>query len=216
VARLNKRLALKPGSANHATPASASMQTATKVVYVAPVDRRGRPAASDIVTETVTGSCEEGSDVVAGPVYRCLANPGPADRHGGIADPCMAAVYDEKPTRTVLCMLDPWSRDVVKIVTRGLPKSPGPFAPGLTDPLGVRLTTGQDCLAAQGAHDEYRGRAVDYYCTGHPTLELLRGAHQSREPWTFDSVTDTPSGDHRPAPPVSVATAWYEGWPPAT
>jgi hypothetical protein len=187
----------------------------TKIVFVAPVDRTGRPLPSDVVTKTVRGGCEAGSDVVAGPVYRCFTAPFKGYPGGAVADPCMAAVYGRTPTDTVLCMELPWSPDVLRILTKGLPKSPGPFSRNLVFPLGVQLTTGQDCLAAQGAHDTYRDRVVDYYCRGRPTLELLRGVHKAHEPWTFDSLIETASG-RRVAPPVSVAVAWFEGWrPPA-
>jgi hypothetical protein len=78
----------------------------------------------------------------------------------------------------------------------------------------VGLTDGQDCLAAQGAHDEYRGRTVEYYCSAHPAVVLLGGMHRARQPWTFDSAAATSSG-YRMAAPATVAVAWFEGWPPA-
>ena len=203
------------GAALLAPTGGLAAAVATKVVLVAPVDRKGRPVPGDVLTNTVKGGCEAGSDVVEGPVYRCFTSPFKGYPGGAVVDPCMAATYDNAPTNIVLCMPLPWSHDVIEILTKGVPKSPSPFSRSRRHPLGVQLTTGQRCLAAQGAHNQYRGRVVDFYCRGNPALALLRGVHQSREPWTFDSVAQTGSS-YRTAPPASVAIAWYEGWPPTT
>jgi hypothetical protein len=184
--------------------------TATRIVYVAPVDARGHPVASDLILVATKGTCEAGSDSVPGPVYRCFNDD------NTVLDPCWAArgLVLDPHHRAVLCMPFPWSRYVVRLDSSGLPPSTQPVPRSLSFPWGVRLANGDNCIALQGAHDQYRGRVVDYACGSGYRLVLLRGMHHSHEPWTFDSaIWDGKS--YSPGPTETVSLAWYGGPAPA-
>ncbi len=183
----------------------ASDTTATKVLYVAPVNRSGHPLADVRIIIDVRGTCEPGSDSVPGPVYRCF------DAGNSILDPCWA---DRGHAGSVLCMEEPWSQSVVELDTRRLPTSTQLVPRSLSYPWGVKLANGEKCLAAQGAHDEYRGRVVDYSCGHRFHLVLLRGIDQSHEPWTYDSAVWT-GAKYIPGPTETVRIAWYGGPRPA-
>lgn len=184
----------------------ASSPDATKVIYVAPVDAQGRQLPSITVLVATKGSCEAGSDSVPGPVYRCFNDD------NNVLDPCWAArgLFLEKGHRSVLCMSYPWVPYVVRLDTPGLPVSTQPVPKSLSFPWGVQLVNGENCLAAQGAHDTYKGRVVDYYCGRTFRLVLLRGIHQSSEPWTFDSAIWN-GKTYSPGQPEPVRIAWYGG-----
>jgi hypothetical protein len=188
-------VAMAPG-----VPASGS--GATKVIYVSPVDRSGQPVPGVSIFIDVRGKCEAGSDSVPGPLYRCF------DVGNSILDPCWG---DAAQAGSVLCMEEPWSQTVVQLDTGGpLPSSNYPVPKSLGYPWGVKLANGEHCLAAQGAHDEYGGRVVDYACGKKYRLVLLRRMHQSHEPWSFDSAIWTGSKYHS-GPRETVQVAWYGG-----
>jgi hypothetical protein len=184
----------------------AASPAATKVVYVAPVNAQGRQLPSITVLVATKGSCEPGSDSVPGPVYRCFND------YNNVLDPCWAArgLILETSHRSVLCMSYPWVPYVVRLDTSGLPASTQAVPKSLSFPWGVKLANGENCLAAQGAHDNYKGRVVDYYCGRTFHLVLLRGIHQSSEPWTFDSAIWN-GKSYSPGAPQAVRTAWYGG-----
>jgi hypothetical protein len=184
---------------------SASGSPVTKVIYVAPVDRSGHPLSGVRITLHLTGgNCEPGSDSVPGPVYRCFVG-------NSILDPCWA---NSEHARAVLCMTEPWSQTAVELQTRRLPASTQPVPRSLRYPWGVKLANAKECIADQGTHDEYRGRVVDYSCGHAFQLVLLRGMHQSREPWTYDSAIRTGS-KYITGPTETVRIAWYGGPQPA-
>lgn len=189
----------------------AASATATKVVYVAPVDAQGRQLPSITVLVATKGSCEAGSDSVPGPVYRCFNDD------NNVLDPCWAArgLFPATSHRSVLCMEYPWVPYVVRLDTAGLPASTQAVPKSLSFPWGVKLANGENCLAAQGAHDNYKGRVVDYYCGRTFRLVLLRGIHQSSEPWTFDSAIWN-GKSYSPGPNEPVRIAWYGGPAPRT
>ena len=199
-----------PSPARAATagpPGSAVIPTApagpvTSVVYVAPVGSLEQPVPGLPVSRTLDGSCVSGSDSVQGPVYRCFSG-------NYVYDPCWAAATATIPTAAVLCMTAPWQASVVKIVTPGLPGVSAASGTDLDFPWAVQLTTGQRCLAVQGAHDHYNGKAVDFGCQG-SGLGLLRGADRSRALWSYQSVQQDGSA-RTPGPAVYVSIAWFGG-----
>lgn len=134
-------------------------------------------------------------------MYRCFFG-------NYVIDPCWAADYNSTPTRTVLCMPLPWSRDVVRLDTNGLPRPSGPVGHDLGSPWGVQLASGEKCGAVQPDR-EYRGRVVDHLCDMKSRLVLLGRIHRSREPWAFDSAIATGRGTSRdrPSPCASPGTA---------
>jgi len=179
----------------------------TNVVYVAPVDRRGSRVKTFKVVRRLYGRCEPGSDVLTVPVFRCLSGT-------GVYDPCWVVSDASAPNKVVWCLLQPWSRDVYRIVTRGLPAPGGSYKkPSLDFPWGIQLTTGQRCLAVQGTRDSYRGQAIDFYCTfpSKRLLGVLRGVDRHYPVWTY-RTTWVKSGRYTPGPTVKLRTAWY-GWP---
>lgn len=181
--------------------ASASGLSATKVIYVAPVNRGGQLLPDLNISLDVRGNCEPGSDSVPGPVYRCF-------EANSILDPCWA---ERSHPGSVLCTQEPWSKTVVQLDTgHRLPTSNTPVPKSLRYPWGVKLANGEECLAAQGAHDMFRGRVVDYSCGHAFHLVLLRGVHQSHEPWSFDSAIWT-GQSYVAGPSQTVKTAWYGG-----
>lgn len=180
---------------------SASGLSATKVIYVAPVNQSGQLLSTLRISLDVDGHCEPGSDSVPGPTYRCF-------EANSILDPCWA---DRSHAGSVLCMQEPWSETVVQLDTgHRLPASNYPVPKSLSYPWGVELATGEECLAAQGAHDMFRGRVVDYSCGHRFHLVLLRGMHQSREPWSYDSAIWT-GENYVTGPSETVKIAWYGG-----
>jgi hypothetical protein len=176
-----------------ASGALASGLSATKVIYVAPVNRSGQPLPGLRIFFDVRGHCEQGSDSVPEPTYRCF-------EANSILDPCWA---DAAQAGSVLCMEEPWSPIVVQLDTgHPLSASNYPVTKSLAYPWGVKLANGQECGAVQGAHDMFRGRVVDYFCGHGFHLVLLRGMHKSHEPWSFDSAIWTRE---------AVKVAWYGG-----
>lgn len=176
---------------------------ATKIMYVAPVNRHGVPLPGWRVTSRVRGTCDAGSDSVPGPVYRCFAG-------NSVLDPCWADRVEEG---TVLCPVEPWSGELVKLTTTaGLPPSTQRVPASLGFPWAVQLSSGKRCVAVQGAHEEYDGRVVGYTCVHglRHGLSLLRGMDRAHEPWTFDSASWT-GQEYVPGPTETVMIAWYGG-----
>lgn len=179
---------------------------ATAIAYVAPVDMVGRPLPGiKVVASSV--NCDEpggGSDSVGNvEVYRC--GPG--------LDPCW---YDA--AGGILCMQTPWDTSALHPVSTNVAFGVDVAPTDLDNPWGVQLTSGQRCIGAQGAHDVFRSRVVDYDCTGGPIkgLELLRGVNRSAPLWTYQTTIWNGTTEVA-GPVVAVATAWFAGpAPPQT
>jgi len=179
-------------------------QPGTELAEVAPVDAREQPVPGLTVSQTGDGTCEGGSDSVTGaPDYRCFSG-------NFVYDPCWAVASSTTPTKSVLCMTDPWDSSVVKIVTTTPLTETGPAKPDYSIPWAVRLTSGQQCLGAQGAHSQYAGQPVDFYCTG-SNMVLLGGIDQSAPTWTMKSLLSNGAGGFSTESTVQVSLAWYGG-----
>jgi hypothetical protein len=191
-------LAIAAGVAAAASPP-------TKLVFAAPVTSQHRQLSTDVVTSTHRGSCEPGSDVLTGPVYRCGFG-------NYVVDPCWAVQSGSAPATSVLCLLDPWSDHVIRLNTgKKLPRSPDAAVYSPAYPWAVQLDTGMRCLAAQGAHSYFGKRVIDYYCDQDGSIALLGGMKTTGGVARLDSVITT--GSHTKLGPVeAVATAWYGGW----
>jgi Protein of unknown function (DUF4232) len=112
-----------------------------------------------------------------------------------------------------------WPSGAVKIVASGLAAKISVGATALDYPWAVQLTTGQQCLAAQGAHDQYHGQPIDYGCSRSGSalaLELLRGVDHHGRLWSYQSVYRSNGSSCTPGPTVYVRTAWFAGPPPPT
>jgi hypothetical protein len=181
-----------------ATPGAtaAAATAATRQVHVAPVGPDGTATASFRVTSTATGAtCEPGSEAI-GQAYRCFAG-------NEVYDPCWA---EKASSPTVLCVGEPWAATAARLTVGGtLAPLAGP-APGPAPPWGVELADGQRCILLQGAHSEFGGQVIDYYCNPH--LSLLRGLTEAAPLWRARSVV-LADGQSRSGPPEVITTAWF-------
>ena len=192
-----------PSPTTARSPATTTTTTSTTAVdYIAPVSANGELAPNLTVSETLNGTCEPGSDAVSNaPVYRCFAK-------NGIYDPCWAVASSQTPTASVACW-GPWSTTVIEIVTPGLSASPYE-ATNLDYPLGVQLTSGQQCIAMQGAHGEADGQAINYGCgTTIGGLQLLGTPDRSAPLWKFEGVSDNGDGGYGSPQTVYVSLAFF-------
>jgi hypothetical protein len=180
----------------------------TRVVQVAPVDSAYQPLPGIAVhSRGVAEECGAGSDSV-GNAYRCFSGH-------GVYDPCWTDSASAVPA--VLCLGRPWEKRAYRftLAQGGLEPFYGPpLRIGTYEPWGVELTTGERCVAAQGAHDSFGHRVVDYYCEGkgggRDDRVLLRGIDRSHGRWQIDSATyNAKRGKYRSGPTVRIATAWY-------
>ncbi|MGO8957059.1 MAG: hypothetical protein ACLQFR_06805 [Streptosporangiaceae bacterium] len=179
-----------------AGPPAGSM--ATQRLRIGPVTAAGTPAGGFRVTSSAaTAMCEPGSEAI-GQAYRCFAG-------NSIYDPCWA---EKAATPTVLCLPYPWSRSEVRLRVRGqLGAIPSQGGPGLGEPWGVELAGGERCLLAQGAHSEFGGRVIDYYCS--TRLWLLRGLGEHGLVWRASSVLMSKSGKLSRGPVEQIRIAWF-------
>lgn len=168
----------------------------TRIAQYSPLNASGTPVPGLNVTDGGDASCGAGSDVVDA-AYRCFAT-------SGILDPCWYESSNPS-TPTVLCQEEPWSTEATQLtVPVGLGQLSGSGSTP-SEPWGVKLTNGANCLAAQGAHNNYNGVVINFSCVG--GLYLLGDENQSDPLWTFQSVTA--SGEsYIPAPTSSVAIAY--------
>jgi hypothetical protein len=182
--------------------------TATRVVQVSPVDAGFRSSPKLRVLDGGSAdSCGAGSDSV-GNAYRCFAGH-------GVYDPCWYASPDGAAP-SVVCQSTPWDSTVTRF---SLPQGGvGPFlsaGPSIDDmqPWGVKLATGERCVAAQGAHDSFGRRVVDYFCgdvRSRSPRVLLRGIDRSHKVWSVASAFyDAAKGRYARGATVRVETAWY-------
>jgi hypothetical protein len=84
--------------------------------------------------------------------------------------------------------------------------------PGTVDPWGLQLSDGRRCVAAQGAHDSFNGRAVDYGCTGAKLADtyVLRGIDRSQPRWRVQTVSHSQARSaYKMGPVVGVVAAWH-------
>jgi hypothetical protein len=171
---------------------------ATRQVRISPVTASGTPAGGFRVAATaVNAMCEPGSEAI-GQAYRCFAG-------NAIYDPCWA---EKAATPAVVCLPYPWSRsEVILRLRASLGAVPGQGGPGLGEPWGVELAGGQRCLLAQGAHTEFAGRVIDYYCSAR--LWLLRGLSERGPVWHASSVLASKSGNQSRGPTEEIRIAWF-------
>ena len=177
----------------------------TVTVDTSPVDANFRPRRGvTVVNGGAATQCGAGSDSV-GDAYRCFA------AHA-VYDPCWTDNANPG-TAAVLCQEAPWDRQVTQLT---LPQGVlAPFEVPPTPirrdfPWGVQLTTGERCIAEQGAHDNYDGRVVDYACARGAGRVLLRGMDSSGPQATFASAYYRPGApSYTRGPTVRAAVAWY-------
>jgi hypothetical protein len=125
-------------------------------------------------------------------------------------DPCWVAALPTQQGSSVICVNHPWSLDTWRIQTRRhLPLGGRPNEQRRI-PWAVQLTNGMRCDGYQGAHSDFEGRTVDYYCgnPSRPRLVLLRDPNKDGSIWTYDSAYPSGNGYSR-GPTVGVRIAWF-------
>lgn len=197
----------KPERNSSARSPSPAPPTQTAVVHVRPVDDQGRLRGDFTVTDTVDGAeCDIGSVKVAELAHRCFAG-------SGIYDPCWTET-DGPSGPSVLCMGQPWSNEVWRLLT-GTDIAPDPPAPGFDAPWGVELADGRRCRYATGAHSSLNpagdddADVVDYHCDDSgPGLSLLRGISRTQPVWTARAARYV-NGHYELVDPQAIAMAWF-------
>ena len=186
-------------SSTVALPPTAAAASPTRVVHVRPVDASGHLAAGYLVQQVAPGACSPGSEVATS-AYRC---DGTANHV--VYDPCWA---EGSPAKSVLCLSSSWSTTPTRLTLSGTLTALPPPGPAVV-PWGLQLANGLMCTVFQGAHDQFNGRIVDYYCGNLYTGPVvLRGIDLSRPIWLAQTATHA-GGRYTMGPTVSVATAWY-------
>jgi hypothetical protein len=195
------------------TRASTSAAITTAVTYVAPVGVDGGQGPGLAIASSVDGTCQSGSEVIVGvSVYRCTSGT-------TVYDPCWAVTAPHTNAASyALCQEQPWSNRVVELHAAGLTAGVTVGATDLSDPWGVALNNGQDCLAIQGDHATYDGQPVDMACSAGgltAALELLGSPDRTTAGWTYQSVSASGSS-YMIRGLVVVKTAWFAGPKPAS
>ena len=206
----NRNAATSTTGAPASTPPPSTLPSGTVIRYAAPVVTGGFASPALAVSDLGSGSCNPGSDVITGvSVYRCFAG-------NLVIDPCWATTSADATSSSGLCMQAPWSTSGEKVEASGLTAGTARSKLNLDDPWAVQLTSGQRCLAAQGAHEKYQGSPLNYGCAssgGSPAITLLGSPDRTTAYWTFKSVAL--SGTQMvPGPTATVAVAWFAGPPP--
>lgn len=133
--------------------------TRTKVVTVTPVDATGALLPGyHVVERYAKGSCEIGSDVLAG-AYRCF------DRHF-VADPCWPT--GRFGSANVVCLKAPWSKRLL-----GLVRPTGVGAIRRHYPpvgLGLMLADGTHCDVIETGSSIVASQRIDYGCSASDAL----------------------------------------------
>lgn len=193
---------------------SSAAPTATEVVNVVAVDANGQPAngyreipnPGDAGDTYVVFGCEGSPAAVSGDIYECSPS-------AAAADVCWPATRG-----TVLCVDDPWSKELHRLSPNDpLPQvqpaaTPEPFALLLDDGTRCRLRNG----GAWGGRDD--GLVGAYGCyDGAPTVlgpadpkPGQSAVDRSGPVWTV-RVGELGAGDpHLPPPQTrAVVTAWF-------
>ena len=173
-----------PSSANSTHAAS------TRVHRVSPLNASGHLSSHYTVARVRRGYCWTSSSIRPD-LYRCF-------RGNFIVDPCWPAAN----RASVLCIVRPWSHQVLRLrLTRHLPAT----HPGASGDWGLTLRSGNNCLFSSGAHDQFHGHTILYYCRRN--WVLLDQPNQSQPGWTIRTARR--EGDHYVARGIRPLTdAW--------
>lgn len=198
------------------SPTASAAPAATQVVNVVAVDANGQPVngyreipnPGDPGDTYVVFDCEASPSAVSSDIYYCSPS-------AAAADVCWPSTH-----ATVLCVDDPWSKELHRLTPHDpLPQvqptpAPQPFALLLDDGTRCRLRNG----GAWGGRDD--GLVGAYGCfDGAPTVlgpsDPKPGdavIDRSRPAWTV-RVGELGAGDaHLPPPQTrTVVTAWFAG-----
>jgi hypothetical protein len=185
------------GGRSHARPVPPTAP-ATKVVSVTPETATDTLKPAYYVGFHRAGvTCEDRSDVLPGD-YRCGGRL-------GVFDPCWADATTTLPA--VSCLFEPWSHEVFRLVLNQPLAAPDPG--GAVYVWGMQLSSGQRCLAFQGAHSSFDGQPVNYYCPSDPALSLVGRPDARQSAWRIRELYTDPQGHQRFGPRVAIAIAWF-------
>ena len=195
-------IALLAGGCTGDKPAASARATRTVLLSRRPVTASGHLAPGYRITRRLNGAdCHDGSEAI-GAAYRCF---GPDN---GVYDPCWRYAT-QAPTVAVLCLQDPFGRDVTALTARTLEPIEGEATRfGGASPWGLRLADGLTCTLEQGARDQYRGRVIDYSCGRRGELNVLRGLHRTNPLWTADTARWNGHA-YEAGPTLAITTAVY-------
>lgn len=168
---------------------------ATRITDVSPVAVDGVPSSNYTVTKIRDGTCWGSSDLITG-AYRCGVG-------NGIYDPCWAT---NSPTPMVLCLIEPWSRDLTQLMLgTSLPLARASRSQLL---IGLGLSNGQRCVRADGAPPEVNGRPAVYVCG--PRVSALQDINKSKPQWRVQTV-DLRGYRYVMGPTERITVAWFSG-----
>lgn len=205
-----RTIAMGPCGSRRVKPArltdSAGPASATEVIFVSPVDRRGCLRPNIQIQNRNGGGCQGGRPSI----YRCFWGDLLTGR-------CWATVFDAPQPTAVVCMFQPWSPEASRIdIAPGRPpnirlrRRP---RPDLGSPWSVELVNGSRCEALshygiyRGPDQRYKGRLIAYACDKYGCA-LLRGVGKSAAIWTLDGACSQ-DPQYRSTGPIGVRTAWF-------
>src|SRR5262249_7002353 len=129
--------------------------------------------------------------------------------HNGVYDPCWVVVGRAVHTYKLRCMRAPWSRTVDTFEVGLGTVGGGPRILGPRGELwGVTLTSGERCLLANGARDDYHGVPINFYCE-HSNVALIGDVDHGHAAWTMRAVRDSGGYHYHPAGIKTIRTGWY-------
>jgi hypothetical protein len=186
-----------------AAPRAAAGLAPTQVIHVSPVTSKGALKPDYTISRHVTGgTCEAGSDETNN-AYRCFFGRG---RHARVIDPCWA----EADHSEVVCLLAPYSFKVVELDVKthhGFDNT-GFSKRVSSQPWGVQLTNGVQCVFQSGASVVVKGKRVSYGC-GHAKYVLAGNVNKHGKVWTIHKATSSHSGHFTLRGRVNLSTAWF-------
>jgi hypothetical protein len=182
-----------------ARPAATVHVTRTTTSSVSPVTRSGRIKPGYTVTARYGHArCEPGSDTGIN-AYRCSVK-------NSVIDPCW--IQTGPPAgHQVLCVTKPWSHKAIQLTWKPTGDEALP-AGSFKALLGLRMADGKLCIDAQGAHDTFAGKTVNFYCT--KDTELIGYPAVHRRVWHVrEAIHDARFQTTTLGKVVAVAHGWY-------
>ena len=155
---------------------AASVPSRTEVVRWSPFDSRGE-LKQTLKVETDHGVCTDiGYTYVGGIGYRCSSAK-------WLYNGCFRD--GPNPTEYVVCIAEPWQKNVVRLRSPHLLLYPGvTFTAAARYPWAIVLDDGNGCSVSQGAHAAVRTRGrtytVDYGCERDNVVLLREGIKRGR------------------------------------
>jgi hypothetical protein len=186
--------------------ASVGPVSATEVILMSPVDRRGCLRPNIEIRSRNGGGCLGGRATA----HRCAWG-------GVVANRCWPAALDSPDPTVAVCMYEPWSPEADRIDLA--PNPPRWFRPGrrrpldLTAPWGVELLDGTRCerlahFSFLNPEAGFKGGIVGYSCD--PPGPVLAGDLHPTGPLWFFRTARRFHGRYIRAGTTAVRTAWYE------